>query len=113
MSWIEKLPKWVSIFDVAGAQQALAGLEEKMGAGDFWQNPDEAKKVTKEASLLKERLASWTAVKQEHDDLAVLFNLAVEENDEKSLKEVAEALAALQSTVERLELATLLNGEFD
>lgn len=101
------------IFDIEGTKKQLAVLEEKMGAGDFWQNPDEAKKVTKEASFLKDRLTSWTEVKQQHDDLAVLFDLAVEENDENSLSEVATALADLRNTVARLELATLLNGEFD
>ncbi|HHW09459.1 MAG TPA: peptide chain release factor 2 [Firmicutes bacterium] len=99
--------------DIEGTKKQLAVLEEKMGAGDFWQNPDEAKKVTKEASFLKDRLTSWTEVKQQHDDLAVLFDLAVEENDENSLSEVATALADLRNTVARLELATLLNGEFD
>jgi len=103
----------VIIFDIEGTKKQLAVLEEKMGAGDFWQNPDEAKKVTKEASFLKDRLTSWTEVKQQHDDLAVLFDLAVEENDENSLSEVATALADLRNTVARLELATLLNGEFD
>jgi peptide chain release factor 2 len=84
-----------------------------MGASDFWQDPAEARRVMREASLLKKKLESWTAAQQSCEDAMVLFELAVEEDDQTALAETAAALDSLAADVQRLELSALLTGEYD
>lgn len=67
----------------------------------------------REASLLKRKIDDWSAAHTKQEDVAVLLELAVEEGDEAELDAVAAALAALGGEIERLELSTLLTGDYD
>src|SRR5690606_40927651 len=58
-------------------------------------------------------LAGWEAISRRHQDQAVLFELADEEDDLQVMEEVGRELAGLEKEVESLELASLLNGEYD
>lgn len=84
-----------------------------MGAGSFWNDQTEAQRIMREASLLKRKIDDWSAAHTKQEDVAVLLELAVEEGDEAELDAVAAALAALGGEIERLELSTLLTGDYD
>lgn len=84
-----------------------------MAAPDFWDDPQEAAKVTRELTEVKQRIGVWESARSKQDDLAVLFELADEEDDEETLGEVAAGLADLTRDVESLELSSLLSGEYD
>jgi peptide chain release factor 2 len=84
-----------------------------MGSPAFWDDQQEAQKVVREASLLKQRIESWNAVRAELEDAEVLFELAEEDDDDQAWQEVSEALGKLTTGVDKLELASLLNGQYD
>jgi len=84
-----------------------------MAAADFWSDPETARQVVKQQKSLKRDVEQWEKVHRQWEDLEVLVELAVEEDDEQSLQEAAEQLRQLERAVERLELSTLLNGEYD
>jgi peptide chain release factor 2 len=67
----------------------------------------------RQASVLKKKVDDWFSVHTRQEDVAVLYELAVEEDDESALDEVEAALRGLQADVERLELSALLTGEYD
>ena len=62
---------------------------------------------------MKQRIENWNAVRAELEDVEVLFELAEEEDDFQAWQEVSEALHKLKAGVDRLELASLLNGQYD
>jgi len=84
-----------------------------MAAADFWSDPETARQVVKQQKSLKRDVEQWEKVHRQWEDLEVLVELAVEEDDEQSLQEAAEQLRQLERAGERLELSTLLNGEYD
>src|SRR5690554_1419993 len=84
-----------------------------MGAPDFWNDPKEAQQVARQAKALKAQVEEWERAHGKWEDLEVLLELAVEEDDEATLQEAAQQLADLEREVERLELSTLLSGEYD
>jgi hypothetical protein len=47
-----------------------------MGSPEFWSDQDEAQKVVREASLLKQRIESWSAVSVEQEEVEILLELA-------------------------------------
>jgi len=112
-NWGSASPKWGTIFEVDGKRAEAAALEEQMGAPDFWNDPDKAQQVARQLKSLKAQVAEWDRTHSRWEDLGVLLELAVEENDEATLQEAAQQLDELQRDVERLELATLLSGEYD
>ncbi|HEY8496901.1 MAG TPA: peptide chain release factor 2 [Limnochordales bacterium] len=111
--WDGVFGKWGSTFEVDRKRAEAAKLEEQMAAADFWSDPEAARQVVKQQKSLKRDVEQWEKVHRQWEDLEVLVELAVEEDDEQALQEAAEQLRQLERAVERLELSTLLSGEYD
>ena len=79
----------------------------------FWDNPDEAQKIAQEVTRLKDSIGQYRDMAGRHSDMAVLWQLGMEENDESVYPEVAAALTALEQDMEHLELTLMLSGEYD
>jgi len=83
-----------------------------MAKEGFWDDPDRAKQVMKERSVLEQELKTFEALTQKLEDAEVLLELAAEEGDRQAGKEVQTAAAELENGLARLETARLL-GEPD
>jgi peptide chain release factor 2 len=84
-----------------------------MAAPGFWDDQEAAQAVVKEISALKRAIQVWESVQEEYEDAEAMFELVSEEPDEALEEELAKAVDALEQAVGRLELASLLNGEYD
>ncbi|KLU40161.1 MAG: peptide chain release factor 2 [Peptococcaceae bacterium 1109] len=84
-----------------------------MAAPGFWDDQEAAQAVVKEISALKRAIQEWESVQEEYEDAEAMFELVSEEPDEALEEELAKAVDALEQAVGRLELASLLNGEYD
>lgn len=78
---------------------------------DFWNNPKEAEALLKKLKHKKFWVASYESVKEECDDLEVLFDFCKE--GEASEDEVQEAYDLLIEKVEELEFKNMLSAEED
>lgn len=79
----------------------------------FWDNPDEAQKIAQEVTRLKDSIAQQRELTDRHSDMATLWQLGMEENDESVYPEVAAALTGIERDIEHLELTLMLSGEYD
>jgi peptide chain release factor 2 len=109
----ERLAHVRSYLDIDGKRTELTDLEGRVAAPDLWDDPDAARQVTQRMSRVKESLARFDSLSARLEDLEVLNELAQEEDDEVSAKEVATGLAAVTAAIDKLEVATLLSGEHD
>jgi peptide chain release factor 2 len=84
-----------------------------MGDATFWDDPQEAQKVSKNVTDLKSEVDGFKSLCSKVEDLEILLEMATEEKDDSLIpeidKEVNEALAQLQ----HLRLGMLLSGEYD
>src|SRR5690606_7675593 len=112
-TWASASAIWGFTFDVDAKRAEVAKLEEPMAAPDSWTAPDAAQQVRKRQKSLKREIEQWERVHRQWEDLEVLVELAAEEDDETALAEAAQQWRELERAVERLELSTLLNGEYD
>lgn len=103
----------MSIFDLARLQSRIAELEGQTQAPDFWSDQARAQAILKELSPLKSRLEPWKALLGRAEDALDLAQLASEEEDETTSKELDTELTALDSQLSALETASLLSGEHD
>ena len=94
-------------------KKRLPELEEQMSSGDFWNDRQRAEKVSKEARILKDSIASWETLERHFDDLSELRLMAVEEKDETTLGELEEEAADLRVRVDELEFRTMLSDHDD
>jgi peptide chain release factor 2 len=88
----------------------LAALASEPG---LWDDPGRARQVTTELSRLEAQVGRVDRIGATLDDLGVLDELAAEAQDEDSAAEVTAGISTLEAELDRLELATLLSGEFD
>lgn len=84
-----------------------------MLAEGFWDNQELAQATTKEISDLKRIIQRWNDVYTLHEDVSVLLELLEEAFDQSLEKELNTLLPRLERAVDELELASLLDGEYD
>ncbi len=77
----------------------------------FWEDADTARRISREVAALRSQLEEVGHLQQNVADLLELADLAAE--DIPALSEVEQEARSLGSTIDRLELSTLLRGEHD
>ncbi|WP_419919876.1 peptide chain release factor 2 [Candidatus Poriferisocius sp.] len=88
-------------------------LEAAAAAPGLWDDPDRARRVTRELSELVEDLELFAELEAALEDADTLHLLATEEGDESLVPEISQMLATLAAKVDELELRSLLGGEHD
>ncbi|MBK5099451.1 MAG: peptide chain release factor 2 [Desulfobacteraceae bacterium] len=102
------------IFDLNKKQEQFENIEKIMVTAGFWQkDQQEISKLTQERALLGEKIDLWQKLHQEITDAKLLAEIAFEENDESTLKEVEEEVNRLEKDVSRLEFQSLLGDPDD
>ncbi len=84
-----------------------------MSAPGFWDNKEAAQNKMGEVARLKGKITPINGLTSRIDDLEVLVEMAREEEDEQAIGEVLEEVESINRDLDRLELQTLLSGEFD
>lgn len=79
----------------------------------FWDNQELAQKTSKEISDLKRIIQEWKEVHELLEEATTLLELVDETSDESLQKELTVIIPKLERAVEELELASLLDGEYD
>jgi len=101
------------IFDLAGKQEKLQQLDEIMAKPGFWDDAAQAADILKERSVLVSAVEEYRQREKQVEDLEVLLDLALEEEDQGALKDVASELRELERTFRDWELRLLMGGEED
>jgi len=84
-----------------------------MAKDDFWDRPHEAKNTLKERTNIGEVVERWESLYRDLDEIEVLLDLAVEEDDDETIREVDKELAALAARTTELSIDETLSGEDD
>lgn len=67
----------------------------------------------RELNTLLSRVDHYNSLKSNYEDIFVLWQMAVDEDDESMEKEITESMSALEKILDSLELELLLNGPYD
>ncbi|MGY4982868.1 peptide chain release factor 2 [Streptomyces sp. 900105755] len=102
-----------AVLDLDKLRADIAVLEEQAAAPSLWDNPDEAQKITSKLSHLQAEVRKAEVLRGRIDDLAVLFEMADEEDDPDTRAEAESELAAVRKALDEMEVRTLLSGEYD
>ena len=84
-----------------------------MEDASFWDNTTQAQKVIAELNTWKSKLESWYSLKRSYENIDELLQLVVMEDEAGLLGDLAIGSASLLEELEKLELQTLLAGEYD
>ena len=108
-----RLAEAESYLRVAALKVRRRELEAESSRPDLWEQPERARAITTELAAVNDDLDVYDGLVSDVSDIEVLNELAVEESDNVTAAEVASSLASLGERFDRLELRSLLSGEFD
>lgn len=100
-------------FDVAGKEAELVELKERASVPDLWNDQERALEITRRLARHEQTIQQVADLDTSLEDAEVLLELAAEESDESAIAEVLEEIAAVETTLARLERETLFFGEYD
>jgi peptide chain release factor 2 len=98
---------------IDAARERLAELEVEASKPDLWDDPDRARKVSGDLSVVRDDVDLVDALEQRVADGQTLFELAREEGDDSVESEIVAELDDLRKTLDKLELRALFSGEHD
>ncbi|MEM0966256.1 MAG: peptide chain release factor 2 [Verrucomicrobiota bacterium] len=102
--------------DVDQKKKEIAASEQKMSEPGFWDNNEEAQRLTGEVSRMKRLVEGMEGLQSEVEDVKTMAELADEEEGEDAMTAAAETeqlAGALQKKIDRLELQSFLSGPHD
>ena len=105
--------KWGIHFDVAHKEEKIAELEYKMGEPTFWDDAEQAQKINQELNDVKISVDKYKALCKKFEDMQVLWEMAMEEEDDSLEAEVNSEMQAIRGALNELELEVLLSGPYD
>ena len=105
--------KWGIHFDVAHKEDKIAELEYKMGEPTFWDDTEKAQKINQELNDVKISVDKYKALCKKFEDMQVLWEMAMEEEDDSLEAEVNSEMQAIRGALNELELEVLLSGPYD
>ncbi|QHQ39502.1 peptide chain release factor 2 [Microbulbifer hydrolyticus] len=99
--------------DYAGKKERLTEVELELAEPSVWDDPDRAQDLGRERSSLEAVVKTIDDLDSGISDCRELLDMAVEEDDEDSVAEVASELEGLQQQLETLEFRRMFSGETD
>jgi len=79
----------------------------------FWDNPEQARDVTRERNSLAARSESLTSLEKELEEIQIFLELALEEEDEETGREILEKIHTIDEALNRFEVERMLSGPRD
>ena len=102
-----------AVLDLGKLRKEAADLEQQAGRPDLWDDQEAAQRVNSRLSAVQGDLRRVEDLRRRLDDLAVLHELAEDEDDAETRAETETELADLKRAIDELEVRTLLSGEYD
>lgn len=99
--------------EIPKTEQKIKELEELSAGEDFWNDMDNSQKVLQEIKQLKAKVARFSKLYSDWEDMQALVELAIDEEDDSLLSEIEEGYKALCDELETMKLETLLSGKYD
>lgn len=91
----------------------ISELEKQSLKDDFWNDTEKASEVLKEKTRLANIIEGWEKHFNSLNDHILMYELACEEKDERTITEVENDLTALKSAIREDELRMMLGSEQD
>jgi len=101
------------LFDHDRRLQEVARLESSMAEPDFWERPEQARRMTKQLGVLRGPLDNYTRLKHQLDEWTDLWDLLRTDPDDELIRGLFKEGSELMAELRQLELTLILTGPYD
>jgi len=111
--WRAASKNWGIHFNIAKMNVKIEELDKQASMPEFWDDAQNSQKVLQKTKQLKDKLADYHKLVEDHSDLTLLIQMAEEENEASVVDEIIEGCNNLAKSYEDMRLETLLTGAYD
>ena len=101
------------IFDVTSKEKRLNEILDQLSKEEVWSNLDLSQKLSKEKVSIEKSLTFFQSTEMQVSDNLSLLEMALEESDLETIKEIAIDISILQNSVEDLEFSRMFTNKMD
>ncbi|HEX2032451.1 MAG TPA: peptide chain release factor 2 [Actinomycetota bacterium] len=109
----ERLASAKEYLDVDARRAEAEKLEAELSEPDVWADPGRGQRLTTRLSQLRQILDRYDGLHERLEEVQVLDQLLDESSDGEVKRELLEGLERLDGEIGKLELASLLGGDYD
>ncbi len=99
--------------DLDELKKQSSELREQMNDPSFWDDVEAANSVNQQLKRVDSKIEKYESLMTKGEDAETLVEMAMEEEDDSLLSEILGEINALEKSVEKLRLETLLKGPYD
>ena len=109
----ERISQFRDSLNVEEKEAEIKVYDDQMQAAGFWDDQRKAQEIINAANAIKDKVNTFYALDTEVEDLAVAFELILEEQDEELQAELESQLDEVSERLNKFELEILLSGPYD
>jgi peptide chain release factor 2 len=95
-------------------EKELEKIDKIMAEAQFWQrDKDEVSRISQQRVVLKDKIDQWKKFFQETEDARLLAEMAFDEDDQATLREVQKDISRLADEIKKLEVQSLFSDPDD
>ena len=107
------LPHLGGTFDYETKRSRLDAILESLNDPEVWDDRELSQKLNQERSSLEKTINLIQLISNRLQDAEVLFDLAINEDDQDTLKELTKELQVCDQEIGQLEVQRMFSGEMD
>ena len=100
-------------FDIESKQKEITQIEQTMNTPDFWNNIEKSNELNQKLSILKKETENYYDLESKITEDFEMCNILQETPEKDLILELENELPNLISTLEKLEINTLLSEKYD
>lgn len=101
------------LFDVDKKYEDIKELEERLNDSSIWSDQSKYNEINSNLTLLKKEVEDYNVLSKQLEEAKQTLELLAVESDLDLYNELVSLINSMSTSLESLELNTLLNGEFD
>ncbi|MBD9114505.1 peptide chain release factor 2 [bacterium] len=109
----KKLNDLGGLFDVDKKYEEIKALEEKLNDSSIWSDQSKYNEINSNLTILKKEVEDYNVLSKQLEEAKQTLELLAVESDLDLYNELVSLINSISTSLESLELNTLLNGEFD
>ncbi len=103
----------MTIFDLNDLRERREELEDRMSEPGFWDDPDEARRISREVDRVKGLIDAFETLDGQLDDLEAMVELEEEGGSGEFSEELERGLREARAGLRQLQRRQFLSGEYD
>ncbi|MFP3014665.1 MAG: peptide chain release factor 2 [Arsenophonus sp.] len=103
----------IDIFNYNSKKDRLKIINTKLLQPEMWNKFELAQKLSKERSFIEIKLTEIDVLIKDLEYISVLFNLAIEADDEKTFQEAVSELTSIEKKLDQLEFKCMFSRKHD